>query len=142
MSRDIAPFGLRMPSVLKERLEQKARDNKRSLNAEITSTLEDALNDHESDNLFLSANDAKKASDLAKAKIKERILTKTFEDIRDGINAGFDKIFVSLDEFRLGEMNDEDFDIYLSLTFDKLKELGYTYEIFDTSCIIVQFERD
>ncbi|OOR87026.1 Arc family DNA-binding protein [Moraxella bovis] len=40
MSRDIAPFGVRMPSELKEYLTQKASDNKRSLNAEIVARLE------------------------------------------------------------------------------------------------------
>lgn len=40
MSRDIAPFGVRMPSELKEYLTQKAKENKRSLNAEIVERLE------------------------------------------------------------------------------------------------------
>lgn len=140
MSRDIAPFGLRMPSDLKELLDKKAKENKRSLNAEITSILEGVLANN--DNLFLSAEEAKQASNEAKIKIKERILNKTFEDIHAGISGGFDKIFVSLGEFRLDEMDDGDFDVYLSLTFEKLKELGYTYEIFDTSCIIVKFDMD
>lgn len=142
MSRDIAPFGLRMPSALKEKLEKKAKDNKRSLNAEITSRLEESLNDHENNNLFLSASDAKKASDLAKSKIKESILTKTFEDIHDGINTGFNDILVSLEQFKIGEMNDKEFDSVLSLTFDKLKELGYEYEIFPPSHLIVKFNLD
>lgn len=40
MSRDIAPFGVRMPSELKEYLTKKAQENKRSLNAEIVERLE------------------------------------------------------------------------------------------------------
>ncbi|STY93394.1 Arc family DNA-binding protein [Moraxella bovis] len=40
MSRDIAPFGVRMPAELKEYLTQKAKENKRSLNAEIVERLE------------------------------------------------------------------------------------------------------
>lgn len=40
MSRDIAPFGVRMPPELKEYLAQKAQENKRSLNAEIVERLE------------------------------------------------------------------------------------------------------
>lgn len=43
MSRDIAPFGVRMPSELKEELTWKAKQNKRSLNAEIVSRLEVTL---------------------------------------------------------------------------------------------------
>lgn len=35
MSRDIAPFGLRMPAELKQQLQEQAKQNGRSLNAEI-----------------------------------------------------------------------------------------------------------
>lgn len=40
MSRDIAPFGVRMPAELKECLTKQANENKRSLNAEIVARLE------------------------------------------------------------------------------------------------------
>jgi hypothetical protein len=43
MSRDINPFGLRMPPALKEEIEAAARESGRSLNAEIVSRLEDSL---------------------------------------------------------------------------------------------------
>ena len=45
MSRDIAPFGLRMPQELKERIESLAKKNRRSLNAEIVVLLESVVND-------------------------------------------------------------------------------------------------
>lgn len=41
MSRDIAPFGVRMPSDLKTYLEERAKANKRSLNAEIVDRLQE-----------------------------------------------------------------------------------------------------
>lgn len=50
MSRDIAPFGLRMPAELKETLEKLAKDNKRSLNAEIVSRLEFTVSAFEQSN--------------------------------------------------------------------------------------------
>ncbi|MEJ1465007.1 MAG: Arc family DNA-binding protein [Candidatus Sedimenticola sp. (ex Thyasira tokunagai)] len=43
MSRDIAPFGLRMPSELKESIEATAKANGRSMNAEIINRLEQSL---------------------------------------------------------------------------------------------------
>ncbi len=39
MSRDIAPFGLRIPPELKSWLEQQAKNNGRSLNAEVIQRL-------------------------------------------------------------------------------------------------------
>ncbi len=44
MSRDISPFGLRMPAELKTWLEQQAQNNGRSLNAEIVQRLESGMN--------------------------------------------------------------------------------------------------
>lgn len=43
MSRDIAPFGLRLPSDLKALIEASARENKRSVNSEIVGRLEDSV---------------------------------------------------------------------------------------------------
>lgn len=43
MSRDVNPFGLRMPPELKEELEVLAEQNRRSLNAEIIVRLEDSV---------------------------------------------------------------------------------------------------
>lgn len=42
--RDIAPFGVRMPSELKELLEREAKINSRSLNSEIVDRLKRGLN--------------------------------------------------------------------------------------------------
>ncbi len=40
LTRDIAPFGLRMPADLKERVQEAARKNNRSMNSEIVQLLE------------------------------------------------------------------------------------------------------
>lgn len=39
MSRDITPFGLRMPTELKNRVDQAAADNGRSINSEVLDRL-------------------------------------------------------------------------------------------------------
>lgn len=39
----IAPFGLRMPEDLKEKIAERAKNNGRSMNAEIVQMLQDAL---------------------------------------------------------------------------------------------------
>lgn len=42
----IAPFGLRMPEELKEKISERAKSNGRSMNAEIVQILEDALDEN------------------------------------------------------------------------------------------------
>lgn len=46
MSRDIAPFGVRMPVELKEQLQIMAAENKRSINAEVVAAIEQAVHAH------------------------------------------------------------------------------------------------
>lgn len=43
MSRDINPFGLRMPAELREHLRESARQNHRSMNAELLLRLKESL---------------------------------------------------------------------------------------------------
>ena len=44
MSRDIAPFGVRMPTELKALVEEAAAANGRSINAEVVARLQGSLN--------------------------------------------------------------------------------------------------
>ncbi|MFL7036290.1 Arc family DNA-binding protein [Vibrio lentus] len=134
MSRDIAPFGLRMQSELKEKLEILAKESKRSLNAEITSRLESTVS--QANELFLPAEEAKLLAIESQGRIKERILKKTFRDIHMGIEKGLDRVFVDLDDFNLDEMDESTFDELLTPTEVKLKELGYKFEHNDLSFFI------
>ena len=43
MSRDVNPFGVRMPPEIKAELEKLAEQNRRSLNAEIVVRLEESI---------------------------------------------------------------------------------------------------
>lgn len=130
MSRDIAPFGLRMKADLKERLYKNAKENKRSLNAELIARLESTLVNTDK---FIPAEKAREAAVHARSQIKERILAKCFRDIHEGIQAGINDIYLNLSEFRLDEVDDDVFDELVSLAVNKLDELGYEHEFFDAS---------
>jgi hypothetical protein len=54
MSRDIAPFGVRMPTELKALVEEAAAANGRSINAEVVARLQGSLNSAGSDLSALS----------------------------------------------------------------------------------------
>ncbi|PAV02381.1 hypothetical protein CBG25_11210 [Arsenophonus sp. ENCA] len=56
--RDIAPFGVRMTTELKDRLHEEARKNACSLNSEIVKRLEDSLS-KENQQLSENKNDFK-----------------------------------------------------------------------------------
>lgn len=43
--RDIAPYGVRMSAELKEKVQERAKRNGRSMNSEIVQILEDAINE-------------------------------------------------------------------------------------------------
>ena len=71
MSRDINPFGLRMPSELRERIEAAATKSGRSLNAEILQALEKAYPDKQGisrglDALMAATDQAAQADRLAR----------------------------------------------------------------------------
>lgn len=59
MSRDIKPFGLRMPSKLKDALQKSAEENKRSLNAELVARLTESLNTNDLSDIKLDVKDIK-----------------------------------------------------------------------------------
>ncbi|EPE3084099.1 Arc family DNA-binding protein [Morganella morganii] len=48
--RSIAPFGLRMPDALKEKIQERAKANGRSMNSEIIQILEDAVGGNGNEN--------------------------------------------------------------------------------------------
>jgi len=54
----IAPFGLRMPEDLKDKISERAKANGRSMNAEIVQILQDALGENENHTAVISSNTA------------------------------------------------------------------------------------
>lgn len=86
MSRDISPFGVRMPPALKDRVDAAAKEAGRSINAEIVARLEGSFLHVSADNLP-TADQARAMAEQAKTdllgssiqklldeKIKERII--------------------------------------------------------------------
>lgn len=80
--RNIAPFGLRMPDELKEKIQERAKANGRSMNSEIIQILEDAV-------VGNTSNDSKWLSGVLafmrvnKGKEGNTILTMDLDKIKD-----------------------------------------------------------
>jgi len=66
MNKQIPPFGLRMPSEVKDQIEKLAEQNRRSLNAEIVVRLEQSIRQEE--RLCITADELRQIIDAALAK--------------------------------------------------------------------------
>lgn len=66
----IAPFGLRMPEELKEKIAERAKSNGRSMNAEIVQILEDTVTSEHLLAEFMR-DDAKRSGGVQSLSIKE-----------------------------------------------------------------------
>ncbi|WP_442904854.1 Arc family DNA-binding protein [Hafnia sp.] len=69
----IAPFGLRMPEELKEKIAERAKNNGRSMNAEIVQILQDAVEFDEISDSGETKIDAKKLRQLMDKIIDEAL---------------------------------------------------------------------
>ena len=72
----IAPFGLRMPEELKEKIAERAKNNGRSMNAEIVQILQDALEFEDVSNSGETKIDAKKLRQILDKVIEEALRNK------------------------------------------------------------------
>ena len=80
--RSIAPFGLRMPDELKEKIQERAKVNGRSMNSEIIQTLEDAVGGGSNENSKLVAGILAHMK-VNKGKDGSTILTMDLDKIKD-----------------------------------------------------------
>ncbi|MFD1244783.1 Arc family DNA-binding protein [Paralysiella testudinis] len=92
MSRDIAPFGVRMPADLKNTLETKAKANGRSLNAEVVDRLEESIsmdNWHNSDKGYsftlIALEEAVKEADRSRDQLNREYGHEQFDAMKDEI---------------------------------------------------------
>ena len=82
--RDIAPYGVRMPAELKERLQEIAKDNGRSLNSQIVMVLEDFVKRNSMDLDSLKELDNDELQEIIKTQAD--ILLKYKEAIDNGFS--------------------------------------------------------
>lgn len=125
MSREDPQFRIRLPVELKEKIEGSAKENSRSLNAEIVSRLSETfLNDAPTDEI-ISAKDVIEMAKAAKSKVAATIFKRTFAEINKKVRLGHTSFVVDLGDLELDILNEEEFDFVLEPTLKKLNELGY-----------------
>lgn len=125
MSREDPQFRIRLPAELKEKIEGVAKDNGRSLNAEIVHRLATSfVNEIPSDEL-ISATDASQVAKAAKEELSQTVFKRTFAEINKKIRIGHTSFSIDLSDFELEALHDDDFLSVLNPTIKKLIELGY-----------------
>ncbi|MDZ7491363.1 Arc family DNA-binding protein [Proteus mirabilis] len=130
MSREDPQLRIRLPIELKNRIETVAKENLRSMNAEIVQRLEvSILNDIPVNNV-ISASAARDIANKAKVELERIIFKRTFDEINKKIRVGYTTFSVNLSDLAL----DGDIFFYASkMTFDELAKQGYRTSILHTS---------
>lgn len=137
MSREDPQFRVRLPSELKEKIELAAKDNNRSLNAEIVFRLDASFLDALPEDALLTAADALLIVARAKDELSETIFKRTFSVLNEKIRIGHTNFSVDLTDLDLEGLSDEDFETVFEPTFSRLKSLGY--ELWENSWTVDGF---
>lgn len=125
MSREDPQLRIRLPVELKEKIEESAKSNGRSMNAEIVQRLESSILSEISHDKLISAQDAIQIAISAKDHLSKIILERTFSEINKKIRLGHTTFCIVLDDLELDELEEDDFYSVFKLAFLRLKELGY-----------------
>lgn len=125
MSREDPQLRIRLPLELKEKIEEAAKVNSRSMNAEIVQRLDVSFFNEISSDELISAEDAINIVNKAKEEISGIIFKRTFAEINKKIRMGHTSFYIELRDLDLEGLNDDDFVSVFQFTFERLKNLGY-----------------
>ena len=125
MSREDPQLRIRLPVELKEKIEETAKSNNRSMNAEIVKRLDDSFLNDIQVNEELSAQEAFKVACRARDELSKTVFKRTFSEINKKIRLGNTTFGVDLGDLELHDIEEDDVKAILSLTINKLQELGY-----------------
>ncbi|MEQ1967672.1 Arc family DNA-binding protein [Xenorhabdus nematophila] len=126
MSREDPQLRIRLPIELKEKIEETAKANSRSMNAEIVQRLDISFLNEPPTGELISAKDAVQIANKAKDELPSIILKRTFDEINKKIRMGHKSFCIMLDDLELEGLEDEEFNEVFQQTFNRLNDLGYT----------------
>ncbi|HAT7571072.1 Arc family DNA-binding protein [Citrobacter werkmanii] len=125
MSREDPQLRIRLPIELKEKIEETAKANNRSMNAEIVKRLDSSFMSEISEDEVISAKDALQIAFNAKDALSRIIFKRTFAEINKKVRIGHKEFCIELGDLELEGLDEDDFYAIFDATFNKLKELGY-----------------
>lgn len=132
-------YPLRISAELRSRLEDSARENKRSLNAEISARLEESFLDDLESGELIPASKALEIAKNARTQLQSVIEARAIEAINKAMSAGRTMVAVDFHDLGLDAMtNDELVDVYGDL-YTRLDAAGYHLENDGEEVLIVYF---
>lgn len=140
MSREDSQFKLRMPSDLREIIEEAAREAKRSLNAEIIARLEMSSIKESSSGSLIPAEKARQMSEIARKSIPSTIKIRILEAVERAISMGHTTAGVSLKDLELDSIPESDSSQLYDSFSDMLDAAGYTFEWDAPDSLWIEFD--
>ncbi|MBD1404224.1 Arc family DNA-binding protein [Leclercia adecarboxylata] len=125
MSREDPQLRIRLPIELKVKIELSAKENNRSMNAEIVQRLERSYLADLPEDEVLSAQDVINIAANAKDELSNIIFRRTFTEINKKARMGHKGFCISLGDLELEELTEDDFYYVFKRTFERLNELGF-----------------
>ncbi|MGP5356483.1 Arc family DNA-binding protein [Pseudomonas helleri] len=139
MSREDSQFKLRMPSELREAIENAAKEARRSLNAEIVARLEmSVVSPFQQSGEVLPAAKVRELAALSRDKIASTLKAKILDEIVYSASSGITCATVDLREFGLVGLTIEELLDVIGEVYEELNVAGYTVE-FDAESLKVFF---
>lgn len=125
MSREDPQLRIRLPIELKEKIDDAAKANNRSMNAEIVQRLDASFLNEMLDDEVVSADEALRIANNAKDELSNIIFKRTFAEINKKARMGHKEFCIILSDLELEYLTDDDFNASLSKTLTRLSDLGY-----------------
>ncbi|EMP6173047.1 Arc family DNA-binding protein [Citrobacter amalonaticus] len=129
MSREDPQLRIRLPIELKEKIEDSAKANNRSMNAEIVQKLDGSFLAEVPEDEVISAEEAIQIVSRARDELSAIIFKRTFSEINKKVRIGHTTFHIHLSDLELDGLSDDDFETVFQKAFIRLRELGY--EIWD-----------
>lgn len=132
-------YPLRMPEVLRAKLEEAAASNKRSLNAEITARLEDSFHAEVPAAELIPASKAREIASAARKDLAVRVREAVLEQLNEAIMQGAESVDISLHRFPLLAYEADEAEEITAPIEKELNDAGYKTEWDGASSLWIMF---
>lgn len=125
MSKEHHQMRIRLPLDLRDQVEEAAKSNNRTMNAEIVHRLEESLFREQLPDNLMPADKAKELSDQSRKSLPAEIFARVITSINRGVSLGHNCAMVDLEDFDLELMEDDKSAMIVEMLEQRLTSAGY-----------------